>query len=418
VRRSTTFDEARAFEHVRALANLGPRMAGSAADAVARDYIVGALPLAPQQQHFSVITGVIDDARLEVIAPSQSLLPSAPFVLSGPTGEAGVDGAVIWADSPETSDDIAGKIVLWRIGARNDILLDYDAMAARRPSGIVVVWPSAGPLPKHQRISEFTARRGHAPPSFVVRQTDGRELAQRGVTRMRMTMSGAVADSAASNVIAEVVGREAGLVIVVGGHFDTAPGTPGAIDNASGVAATLELARIWALRGARRTIRFVAWGAEKAGMCGSRHYVSALSERELSEHGLCISMDGFGARGGEPVCYPTGDDVLIAAASRACGADDVRVSLRSGFYGSDSEMFVQAGVPALSFGQEGPGVSLLHTAADTIDAMDMDQLGRVGRAVDAFLSEADEAEHWLFARTVSPDARDEAARILSRMNWL
>jgi hypothetical protein len=81
-------------------------------------------------------------------------------------------------------------------------------------------------------------------------------------------------------------------------------------------------------------------------------------------------------------------------------------------------MFVQAGVPALSFGQEGPGVSLLHTAADTIDAMDMDQLGRVGRAVDAFLSEADEAEHWLFARTVSPDARDEAARILSRMNWL
>ena len=52
-------------------------------------------------------------------------------------------------------------------------------------------------------------------------------------------------------------------LIVVGAHYDTVMGCPGANDNATGVAATLELARRFAATPRRRTIRFVAFANEE-----------------------------------------------------------------------------------------------------------------------------------------------------------
>jgi Zn-dependent M28 family amino/carboxypeptidase len=71
---------------------------------------------------------------------------------------------------------------------------------------------------------------------------------------------------------------------VVGAHYDTVPGSPGADDNASGVAALLELARL--LRGCRRarTIRLVAFVNEEPpffywGEMGSTVYARAARSR-------------------------------------------------------------------------------------------------------------------------------------------
>jgi hypothetical protein len=73
-------------------------------------------------------------------------------------------------------------------------------------------------------------------------------------------------------------------IIVVGGHYDSVLGSPGADDNASGTAAVLELARL--LRSARpdRTIRFVAFANEEppfffTDSMGSRHYARAARAR-------------------------------------------------------------------------------------------------------------------------------------------
>ncbi len=53
------------------------------------------------------------------------------------------------------------------------------------------------------------------------------------------------------------------LVFVLGAHYDTVPGTPGADDNASGVAALLELARMFAGKPLPFTLRFVAFSNEE-----------------------------------------------------------------------------------------------------------------------------------------------------------
>ena len=57
-----------------------------------------------------------------------------------------------------------------------------------------------------------------------------------------------------------------GEVVVLGAPYDTVPTTPGADDNASGIAGLLEIARIAAGQKFGSTIQFIAFGLEEAGL--------------------------------------------------------------------------------------------------------------------------------------------------------
>jgi hypothetical protein len=74
-------------------------------------------------------------------------------------------------------------------------------------------------------------------------------------------------------------------VLVLGAHYDTALDTPGADDNASGVAALLELAR--SLRGLKSAveIRFVAYATEEPPYFGTEEMGSAVHARALKKEG-------------------------------------------------------------------------------------------------------------------------------------
>ncbi|MBI4422890.1 MAG: M20/M25/M40 family metallo-hydrolase [Elusimicrobia bacterium] len=75
---------------------------------------------------------------------------------------------------------------------------------------------------------------------------------------------------------------------IVGAHYDTAPGTPGADDNASGVAALLEAARLLRARRPARGIRFVAFGTEEPPAFGSRDMGSYRYARDLKGRGVAV----------------------------------------------------------------------------------------------------------------------------------
>ncbi|OGI54550.1 MAG: aminopeptidase [Candidatus Muproteobacteria bacterium RIFCSPHIGHO2_12_FULL_60_33] len=69
-------------------------------------------------------------------------------------------------------------------------------------------------------------------------------------------------------------------IVVIGAHYDSVFGSPGANDNGSGVAALLELARLFAARDTGRTVRFVAFVNEeppffRTSDMGSRQYARA-----------------------------------------------------------------------------------------------------------------------------------------------
>jgi hypothetical protein len=80
------------------------------------------------------------------------------------------------------------------------------------------------------------------------------------------------------NVIADIPGTQLpDEYVIVGAHLDSAPQGPGATDNGFGVAGAMEAARILAASGVKpmRTIRFILFGGEEAGLVGSKGYVEA-----------------------------------------------------------------------------------------------------------------------------------------------
>ena len=76
-------------------------------------------------------------------------------------------------------------------------------------------------------------------------------------------------------------------LIIIGGHHDTVYNAPGAVDDSSGVANVLELARQFSLLTneigpSYYTIKFCTWGGEEEGLHGSKAYVD-MHSIELSE---------------------------------------------------------------------------------------------------------------------------------------
>ena len=88
-----------------------------------------------------------------------------------------------------------------------------------------------------------------------------------------------------ANLEITLTGSErADQIVLAGAHYDTVPGSPGADDNASGVAAVLELARLLSGQHCARTIRLVAFVNEEPpffywGEMGSKVYARAARSR-------------------------------------------------------------------------------------------------------------------------------------------
>jgi Zn-dependent M28 family amino/carboxypeptidase len=77
------------------------------------------------------------------------------------------------------------------------------------------------------------------------------------------------------NVVAIPPKHTADGLVLVGAHYDSVPGTPGADDNASGVAALLECARLVANSDRCASTCFVAFNREEDGLLGSTDFVQS-----------------------------------------------------------------------------------------------------------------------------------------------
>jgi Zn-dependent M28 family amino/carboxypeptidase len=93
-------------------------------------------------------------------------------------------------------------------------------------------------------------------------------------------------------------------IIVVGAHYDTVTGSPGADDNASGIAALLELTRLFSAMETARTLRFAAFVNEEPpfffwGQMGSRVYAEAAKARGENIR-LMISLEMLGSYSDKP----------------------------------------------------------------------------------------------------------------------
>lgn len=215
---------------------------------------------------------------------------------------------------------------------------------------------------------------------------------------------------ASANVVAIKAGSSA-QEIIVGAHYDSVEGAPGADDNASGVAVMLEVAKLIQNNPSLYTIRFIAFGAGEAGQAGSYAYLNQMSQEEFENTIAMINLNSLVAG---DIAYVYGDEdqqsvvrdwALEWALGNGFDLQTIRnVDLTVGGKGSsDYAPFRDAGIPYAYFqaanwnlgdkkGSEqvdtrfGDHGVIRQTKFDTLAYLDDNFPGRVDERLNLFIS--------------------------------
>ncbi len=180
------------------------------------------------------------------------------------------------------------------------------------------------------------------------------------------------------NVIADIPGTEKpDEYVIVGGHIDSWDGATGATDNGTGVATTLEAARLLKKAGVqpKRTIRFMLWSGEEQGLLGSKAYVKAHKDLMPKISAVLVHDGGTnflsGIRTTEAI-YSDFEQVFTPVKELEPKTYPFVVSKVAGLAGggSDHASFLEANVPGFFWGQRGGTANYTHTHHTQYDTYD------------------------------------------------
>lgn len=178
------------------------------------------------------------------------------------------------------------------------------------------------------------------------------------------------------NVIAEIPGSEKPEeIVIVGGHLDSWDGATGTTDNGTGVATTLEAARLLVQAGVKpkRTIRFMLWGGEEQGLLGSKGWIQAHKDELPRISAVLVHDGGTNYCAGINATAPMVKDFEAIFAPVKTLDNEMPFSVREvkGLSpgSSDHDSFLAADVPAFFWNQKGKAnyTHTHHTQFDTYD---------------------------------------------------
>jgi hypothetical protein len=268
---------------------------------------------------------------------------------------------------------------------------------AKQAGAAGVLWMSTRPgklLYRHNVT--LNGSLGTLPGAVVEREGAlriARTLAAGRAVQVQLTLTSAITEGAqASNVVAEVRGRERpDEVVILGAHLDAWDLGRGALDNGCNSALVVDVGRqVMALARAglrpRRTLRFVLYTGEEASMYGS--FAEVRSHRvELDRVRAQIIYDeGTGRTSG----FSTGGraDIVsgVDAALAAVAALGPFKQTTDAFVGTDNYDYLVEGVPTLVANQDGPPyLPDYHAESDTLDKVDTREL-KANTAIAAVLA--------------------------------
>jgi hypothetical protein len=208
-----------------------------------------------------------------------------------------------------------------------------------------------------------------------------------------------VDDGVSHNVVAWWPGSRR-YPLIVGGHMDSVPDSPGANDNASGVAVILENARLFAGTEQAEWVRFVAFGSEEYGTDGRHHVGSEKFVKRLRREGrkrlpAMVSVDMV-ADGRPLIVGNSGiaEDSVAKMTYRDLKRAKIGVTYQTSCDCSDNGPFERAGIPA-SFMYSGDEPDY-HSSTDTPKNLKPRDLERSGRALRSVLKKLDRTRiQWL-----------------------
>ena len=197
-------------------------------------------------------------------------------------------------------------------------------------------------------------------------------LVPQGKVRMRLLLTPqTLPDAVSHNVIGDLKGSEhPEQIVIVSGHLDSWDLGTGAIDDAAGVAVSMEAANLMQKLQLRpkRTLRVIAWMNEENGLAGGKAYAKE-HEKEIANHFAAMEIDG-GAGHPLGINYSRKEAKAllepVARILQESGAGILNFSEHAG--GADIGPLTKQGVPGFSPIQDNRTYfHYHHTAADTLD---------------------------------------------------
>jgi hypothetical protein len=380
---------------------IGPRLAGTDAEARARDWAVKKLTSMgfanARIEPFDLPVWVRGRESAEILAPFPQPMAVTALGNSGSSGPEGVTGEVVAFDSVDALRAAPGELVQGKI-----IFIDHSMPANQDGSGygqfgaprrqgptvasqkgaLAIVVRSIG-TDNHRtpHTGAMSFDNGAKPiPAGALSNPDSDQLLRilkRGQpVQMKLVLeSQQLGMGKSGNVIAEVPGRDPTLPpILVSGHLDSWDQGTGAVDDGAGVAIAAAAAkRIMDAGRPLRTIRIVWFGAEEVGLVGGLAYRAAHGREP---HYALIESD-FGADKIWKVDSKLGEARKgeAEAIAKALAPLGIVTGSFTEAEGSDIGPMLKDGHFGVGLSQDGTRYfDLHHTADDTLDKIDPAQL--------------------------------------------
>jgi hypothetical protein len=379
---------------------VGPRMAGTEAEARARDWAVKKLKAMGfanvRIEPFDMPVWTRGAEGAEILTPFPQRMVITALGNSASTPPEGITGEIVGFNSmaefeAAPAEEVRGKIVfVSHAMPRTQDGSGYGFFGGPRRQGptlaskkgaIAIVVRSIGTdYHRNPHAGVQTFADGVKPiPAGALSIPDAEQL-QRILKRgqpvtMHLTLVSQVTQGKSGNVIAEVPGRDPKApFILVGGHLDSWDQGTGAIDDGSGVAITTAAAkRIMDAGRPLRTIRIVWFGAEEVGLFGGIDY----QKKHGTELHYAIAESDFGADRIWKVDSKLGKDREAEAKALQIALAPLGIvpgSLEKAD-GSDIEPLLNAGLPGVGLSQDGTHYfDIHHTPDDTLDKIDPEAL--------------------------------------------
>jgi len=224
-------------------------------------------------------------------------------------------------------------------------------------------------------------------PSVFLTDEEGDRLAQRAGQVVHLESRAQRIPSQGCNVVARK-GQDAKRRAVLFAHIDAKQGTPGALDNASGVATLLLLAELLAGYSGKLGIEIVAINGEDYYGAQGEKLWEAANTGHFDEIVLGINLDGAGHREGRTAysiygCPPEMEDLIRQTFAAHPGLVEGKP-----WYQSDHSLFLMYQRPALALTSEGMGplwTEVAHTAGDRAELVDPARLVEIAQALHELL---------------------------------
>ncbi|WP_317851408.1 M28 family peptidase [Neobacillus bataviensis] len=285
-------------------------------------------------------------------------------------------------------DDVAGKIALVE---RGDITFveKVQNVFSKGAAGVLMYNNTANGNNFGQANGEI--------PAVAITQAQGKELVDKlknGPVTATLDVDIQKIEKTSYVVEAKLKpnkNKDTGQIVTIGAHHDSVHLGPGANDDASGVSAVLELARIFVNTPIDTEVRFLTFGSEERGMVGSSFYVSQLPQSDIDRMVAHFQMDMIGgAEAGEG--HPLGGLImytidgkknLVTDLGAASGSRMYDVALPYGQLGrSDHQPFHDVGIPSALF-IHSPVEPQYHQPTDTIEHISKEKLHQAASIVGA-----------------------------------